>query len=78
MVTENTNIGVTSNINIKIKNNNYNFYNNYYLKCDCHRNDISKFKISSNLYNTETEVELTLNTLYYFPSNLYIEIYFPL
>ena len=75
---ENIIIGVTSNTNIKIKNNNYNFYNDYYLKCDCHGNDFSKFKISSNLYNTETEVELTLNTLYYFPSNLYIEIYFPL
>ncbi len=71
-------IGITSNSNIKIKNNNYNFYNDYYLKCDCHGNDISKFKITSNLYNTVTKVELTLKTLSYFPSKLYIEIYFPL
>ena len=71
-------LGITSNSELKVKNDNFNFLNDYYLKCNAFGNLNSKFEISSQLINTFTDVKLSLKTLSYYPNNLFIEIHFPL
>ena len=59
------------------KNDNYMFLIFYYLECDCHAADISKYSITSTLVDTVTEIKITLKIFSYFPTNLFIEINFP-
>ena len=58
-------LGITSNSELKVKNDNFNFFNDYYLKCNAFGNLNSKFEISSQLINSFIDVKLSLNSLSY-------------